>query len=787
MKQPTIDQLSRRQRFQSSALAWAVGAMAAGAANAWAQDLVDRDTLEEVIVTGQKLERSLQDTAASVQVYDAKTINEQNFIKLADVLNQTANVSTAFNDAVITIRGVRNSGATGETKSDVTSVYVDGVFLPRNMYTAGGLNLWDMQSVEIFRGPQSTLQGRNAMAGAVVMTTVDPSYEWDGRVQLQAGDYGTWRASGAVSVPIIKDELAVRLAVDESRTDGFIENGILGTDTSDQREATNIRGKVLWEPSFAENLSVRLNYTSIEAFRGDGRVSEAFFPDERVTFENIQSRISNDSELASAVIDWGINDDWTLTSVTSYADTNYAFFGDSTRDETGGPSTSDFNANDEIFSQELRATFSGERSRGLIGVYYFSQQGDTDQLSISQVDTDFALPDPFTFAQVLFANPSPGPVEVGQATFLRQNVVNIVPNFPVIFDRDSTLEIDNRAIFGEFEYDLSDRWRVTLGLRYDQEEVSQNVFDKVSVPPILTGDPTLDQVLSVLANQFSNAVTIDNVDNDFDAWLPKGVITYQATDDFAVSFSAQRGYRAGALSINVFRAALAPSGADQDNLEALGIVNSYEPEFTNNYELSTRYQFMDGRATLNSNLFYIDYTEQQINVQLSSNPLDTLTENVGESELYGFEVDFVALVADGFEVGANLGYASTEFTEGGGILDDVIGGGLDLTGLEFTYAPAWTAGAFARYEWAQGWYVNGRVRYQDTAFSQFDNNPLSVADDFTLLDLIAGYQADSWRVEAYVNNALDEDYITAGFGPSSSALDIAGPPRTVGARLVADF
>jgi len=272
--------------------------------------------------------------------------------------------------------------------------------------------------------------------------------------------------------------------------------------------------------------------------------------------------------------------------------------------------------------------------------------------------------------------------------------------------------------------------------------------------------PTIDQILAGVAAQFSNTIAIDGVDNDFDAWLPKVGLTYAWTDSLSTSFTYQRGYRAGGLSINTFRAALAPDGATQGDLEAAGVVNSFEPEFTHNYDLALRSRFLDNRLTVNANVFYIDYTDQQISVQLSSNPLDTLTENVGESELYGFEADVSALLADGLLVGGYFGYNSTEFT----------------------YAPEWTAGGYARYEWASGWFVNGRVRHQDESFTLVQNDPLAVNDSFTVLDLIAAYDADRWRAELFVNNALDEHYFTGNFGPTFNDVSIAGPPRVVGAR-----
>lgn len=744
--------------------------------------------LEEVVVLGQKIERSLQDTASSVAVFDARTIDSQNFIFLEDLLNQTANVTSLFDGAVLTIRGVRNDGASGaDSTSDVSAVYVDGVFLPSQLFTSGALNLWDIESAEIFRGPQSTIQGRNALAGAVVLNTVDPSYEFEGSAQALYGDYGTWRGSAAISVPLIADEFALRFAIDESRTDGFIENRTLMTDASDASEASTFRAKALWEPAAIENLTVRLNYSKIDAFEGDGRINSELFPAERVTFENIQSRIENEGDIVSLDVSYGLNDRWDVTAISAYTQTQERFFVDGTRDASGGPSANETISDDELFSQEVRATFSGARARGLVGLYYFDQEGGLVNNSNSLISSEFAFPDPVTFASLLFQTPMPSPEQIGQAGTLRETIVTLVPQFPVLFDRASDLAITNYAAFGEFDYDLNDRWTLTAGLRYDREDISQNVFDSTFVPPITTGDPTLDPILAGVAAQFSNTIAIDAVDNDFDAWLPKVGLTYRWTDHLATSFTYQRGYRAGGLSINTFRAALAPRGASQDDLEAAGIVNSFEPEFTNNYELALRSQFFDNRLTLNANAFYIDYTDQQVSVQLSQNPLDTLTENVGQSELYGFEADVSALLGDRLRLGGYLGYVSTEFTDGGDVLDDVIGAGLDLTGLEFTYAPAWTAGAYARYEWAEGWFVNGRVRYQDESFTLVQNDPLAVNDGFTVVDLLAGYEARVWRAELFVNNALDENYFTGNFGPTFNDVSLVGPPRLIGARALIRF
>ncbi len=745
----------------------------------------DEIILNKVVVTGAKIERSLQDTSTSVAVFDKETIDKQKFTNMSDILNQTANVSTAFNDGIITIRGLRNQGAgSSDGTSSVTAVYVDGVFLPSSLFTSGAMNLWDIDNAEIFRGPQSTVQGRNALAGAIVMNTIDPSDQFDADIQAVYSEYNTWRFSGAASVPL-SDTFGLRVAIDESHTDGFIDNLTLMTDKSDERENTTFRAKALWKP--VDELTVKLNYTDIENFRGDGRVASNFFPAERQTTENIQSRIDTDGDIASLQFNYDLNDSWNLTSVTSHTDTFQRFFIDTTRDENGGESSSDFRTNDKVKSQEFRANFETENMRGLIGAFLFDQQGDTEQESTTFVGTDLALPDAVTIASLLFMTPTPTDEQIGQASFIRQAVVNSVPEFPVLFDRASDLEIDNTAFFGEFDYFLNDDWTMTLGIRYDREDIRQNIFDSTIVPPIITGNDVVDPVLAVLANQFTNAVSITKVNNEYDVWLPKAALSYAWSEDITTAFSYQRGYRAGGLSINLFRAALAPEGSSQNDLESLGVVNSFDTEFTNNYEFAFRSQLLDNRLLLNANLFYIDYTDQQISVQLTPNPLDRLTENVGESEMYGLEIDTSFFVNPGLEIGGNLGYVRTEFTDGSGVLGDVVGAGLDLTGKEFSYAPRITGGAFARYEWASGWFVNGRFRYSDESFSFAENLPDAINDSYTVFDFIAGYEASQWRAELFVNNAFDEDYLTVNFGPDDTAISIAGAPRVMGVRFVGSY
>lgn len=744
------------------------------------EELAIRDT---IIVRGQKIDRSLQETVASVAVYDREAIDEQNFIDLYDLIRQTANVATVLDESGFAIRGQRNVGASaGDQTSDVAAVYVDGVFIPSTLFANTPVNLWDIESVEIFRGPQSTVQGRNALAGAIIARTVDPTFDYTGSAQVSYAEFDTFRASAAFGGPLIDDQLAFRIAGDYSRSDGFIENPNLGTDEADEDETTTARAKLLFTPRGLPGFTATASYSFINAAEGEGRVEDDLFPEQRVTFEDVQTELTSQSHIVSLELNQELNDYWDVTAVSAFIDTGFVNRRDVDRGDNplAAGIAADFNNDDEIFSQELRIGYNGDRLQAYLGGYFFDSSSNPTTNTTTVAPTDLAFPRPAVLAELLFEEQTDENLE--KAEEIRADIVKEVDVFLVDFASDSTRDIRNYAVFGEATYDVTDRLSVTFGARYDNEQVDQNVFDSTQVRPIPSiGDPQLDAVTAAAAEQFSNDVTVVG-DNDFSAFLPKGVITYDWADNVSTSFSVQRAYRAGGLSINVFRAAFAPAGSDQAALEALGAVNSFDPEFTMNYELALRSQWFDNRLTVNANAFYIRYTDQQVNIALSAEPLDTITDNIGESRLFGFEVETFAEPIEGLELTANFGFTDTEFTEG----SETVSG--NLTGNEFAFAPKWTLGLGARYTHSTGLFGNVLFRAQDDAFAQPDNNPTSVNDAFSTVDLIAGYDADTFRIEVFASNIFDEEYFTFNpIEPNAGAVASVGDPRVIGGRIVARF
>lgn len=742
-------------------------------------------------MTGQKIERSLQDTVTSVAVFDEYTIVDQNFVSMYDALNQTANVAGLFGDRGFSIRGIPNGGASpGDQTSDVSAVYLDGAFVPNSLYFGDGLNLWDVSAVEVFRGPQSTIQGRNALAGAIVARTTDPNLEAiDGRLQASYGEYNAWRTSGAISVPIVNGQAGLRLSADRTESDGFADNPFLERDDIDSRENTTVRAKLLLAPEAAPNLEVRLMGTLIDSEIGEDRIILERFSGQRESEQNTIDRDNIDAFQVSAVIDYALSDRLSLTSVTSYIESEREFQFDPTNDPSGPDNPGISLTDQDTFSQELRLTYDGDRWTGLFGLFGFDSATSfrNDGAAGAAVESDPVFPRPPTFASILFGTTMPTPEQIAQAAAIRAQIVSLVPEFPISSSSLTSDDIRNYAIFGEATVDLTDNWSLTFGARYDNEQIDQTVFDTLTVPAIVTGDPLLDPILAGLAAQFTSEVDLI-ADNDFDAFLPKFVATYNWNDDLSTSFSAQRAYRAGGLSFNFFRAQLPiPGGGDptdQGVLEAAGIVNRFEPEFTWNYEFALRSQWFDRRLTVNANAFYIDYEDQQINLQLSNNPLDRITENVGASRLYGFEVETLTQLSPELEIFANVGFTDTEFTESAISIDEI-----DLKGNEFAAAPPWTAGLGGRYSHPSGVFLNLRTRYADEAFAFVQNDPDVKNESYFVVDAIVGYEHERFTAEIYANNLFDEEYIVQN--TFDNALDIAvgrvGAPSVIGFRVYADF
>ena len=446
--------------------------------------------------------------------------------------------------------------------------------------------------------------------------------------------------------------------------------------------------------------------------------------------------------------------------------------------------------------------YSGDRLEGVVGAY------------LSKIESQQFFESTFTFDVVSQANLGPTvaglvtlqlveagiPLPVAQAQG-QQTAAAVVPlyagGFLINAVQQNPVDIETQAVFADFTYDLTDNVRVFGGFRYDTEEQNITTGNEVSVltplpdpaafPPIA---PVLTQVNALLLATAADATEEETTlqSPSFDAFLPKFGIGWDIDDRRSLNFIAQRGYRSGGVGINV----------------ATAQSYTFDAEYTWNYEASFRSKWLDDRLTVNANAFFIDWTDQQVNVQLSANTFDSETQNAGSSEVKGFELETQYQASDSLDLYGSVGVADSEFTDlcatvsiavTDGLQTCEIDGatGFDFSGNTFTSAPDLTiAGGFT---WQNdNWIVNGNANYASAAFSQLARpQEQKTIDERTLVNFRAGWRNDNFGIYLTGDNVLDEEYLTSlfTFDPANNFNDPQfarfGRPQTFALQLEATF
>lgn len=763
-----------RIRLLASSAAGVLTLFAAGAATAQAvvdaQSIPDggqTTTVEEVIVTGEKANRSLQDTPASVGVTTARRVEQEAIQTLAEVFQRTANVSETYGHQGFTIRGVANQGVSGGGNSAVTTIYVDGAPLPSGIAFSGPTDAWDMRQVEIFRGPQSTLQGLNALAGAVVMRSNDPTMTWDARARAVIADPKETAFAVAGGGPVIQDQLAFRVAVEKRDSDGFIHNTVRNA-PEDPVDTLTVRGKLLWTPTSLPGFEARLGYTHFESDGGyefsysDRDASGSY--SRRETAQNTANTSNVEADVATLELSHALSDILTITSATSWNSVTHA----SQYDGDGGPQNIAYggSVNDyDTLTQELRLNYVGERLHGLLGAFYYNR----DSRGTSASRTNVVTP-----VNTITALLQGGGLDAGTAAFVANLYATALPVIPVDYTSDFPSEVTTYALFADGGWNITSKLSLIGGFRWDHEEntttVQQTaVFVGAYPDPAAFGPDLAPAIIGInagVANLVAQASSsTPPAERTFEAFLPKLGVRYDLTDDLSTSFVVQRGYRSGGSSSNVARSA----------------VFAYEPEYTWNYEGSVRSVWLDGSLIVNANAYYVDWTDQQVNVNFGLNAYDNNTVNAGKSHLYGFEIEANHRVSSAFDWYGSVGYSKTKFDE---FTTNLGGVTSDLSGTEFAFAPEWTLAAGGNYRFGSGFIANLNANYRTEVFS--GTGAFQAGSEVparTLVNAKVGYETDRWGAYIYGKNILDEEYVT--YIRDDTFQGMLGDPRVVGVILQA--
>ncbi|MEO0461517.1 MAG: TonB-dependent receptor [Pseudomonadota bacterium] len=719
-----------------------------------------------IIVTGTKQNISIQKEEASVAVITQRAIEDQALFDFRDALLRTANVSTLGGDTInnLSIRGVQLSGV-GFTGSGATAqVYVDGAPSSFNG-NQGAANLWDVAQVEILRGPQSTIQGRNALSGAVVINTADPEYEWGVRARGIVGTENTYRASAMVTGPIIADQLAFRLAADYSEQDFEVTNELTG-DNALFQEALTLRGKLLFEPEFAPGLRLELTASYVDTDFGEfGTVNAPapvtdpsfadFDPLGDVTFNPNARMESNKVWRGIANLEYDVSDNWTLIGIGTIEDVNrFTVFG------ANGFSESQ----DRVYSGEARAAFDYGNISGWIGGYYFD----------AVVPNELGFAGAFDLIGV--------PTDPAGSTFLLAST-----------QVEST---ENYAIFGDVSIELSEKWSINLGARYDWETFTNTG---------LTGDITVDPSNCVVAPFLPGigglpCAALIPVSNeppttaDFEAFLPRASVTYNFDEDRSLAFVVARGYRAGG---SIFFAGTGGAGTTVP----------FDPEFLTNYELALRTQWFDQRLTVNANIFFTDWSDQQVSVPgtATTSPFNSIVVNAGTSELYGLELDASFEATPELDLFASAGLLSAEFTNfpfavdfDGNPTNPADPTFANLAGFSFPAAPEFNASAGFSYRSDSGFFATATGSYTSSQFSDVTNLEANESEDLFLVNARVGYRTGPFEMAVFANNLFDSQVLTrqgrftvaptGGFpAPNGNPFFVRNDPQVIGVQAGVNF
>ncbi len=748
----------------------ALTALLTGASPAVAQDAGTQvSSLDDVVVTARRREESLQDTPLAITAFTQETIQAARIESLADLGRLTPGLNyTPLFGAQNQLPIIRGAAQTFGPLN--VGVFLDGVYLSGK---AGvDLELNDLERVEIVKGPQSALYGRNTFAGAINYITQRPSRDgYTGSAEFTTGDHGLSKGMLSISGPV-NDWLAFRLSGFTRTFDGFYTSAIdggrvdfsetsgaslvveatpterlratfrttVGKEDSGQPASSVIRtNSALGTPSGGSATQQRnlLYLGELPSIAEDGVTVNT----RRTGFEPTDYGQRGDILRSSLTLDYDF-DNATLTSITSYSrrKTEYTYDGDNTIcDRAGGcpnfgfpfaPAIpfgkSDFatSSSDESFvdrSQELRLASNGDgRLQWLIGAFYYTN--DVRVLAKSQA--------PLTAAAV---------------------ATNGVPR--------SLSQIESLSIFGSLGYEFTDRLRGTVELRYETEDQDYN---QAPSRPGGTGASAL----------------VRTSDQSFEFVTPRVTLDYDLTPDSMLYASIARGAKAGGFNTNL--------NITTDQW-------TYDPEYTWNYEIGSKNTFMDGALRLNAAIFYTDWTDQQVACQ---NPISaggtstqrTYTCNVGQAQVLGLELDGVWQLSDQFSITANYAYTDATYSK---FVDDSLAATLILAGRppinfdgkSLPYVPEHKLVFSPQFESDIGYGLTLQARadlaHQSKTYLRADN--LQYFGAKTTLDLRVTLRSDDWRVQAFVDNVFDDDTPTAAVRFFDSVNYSVSSPLVTGA------
>jgi len=728
-------------------------------------------SLEEIVVTAQKRAENLQDTPLAITAMSGDMLDQLSINEVNEVAMRTPGFTmTRYNMAQpqLYIRGI---GSTDDSAFGDQSVgiFIDEVYIGR----AGGsdFDLMDLERIEVLRGPQGTLYGKNVAGGAINIITRKPSEETQVRLRGTYGNLDRYELRGLVN-GALSETVNGKLSLSKVERDGHSVSSIDGAKLGDENNFS-MRGQLLFTPN--EDLEIlvtgdysrdRLAGNSRDCF-GDQFIFFPWFvpgtphgasvcsPDPRVNEKTVNGFQNRDIWGLSANISYqtAIGE---LTSISAYRESEF----DYQEDFDGSDANLVINNVDEKahqFSQEIRLGDVSEdgRLKWVVGLYYFTE-------TVSRLDNnDFSGND-----TAVFATPSPVPgLSWGQFLPLIGQPGWGQQPFNFFFDQHNVTK--SYAAFGQGTYDLTEKFSLTVGARYTHESKDADIN-------AYGFDPTggfLADAYDVSPNK------------SWDSFIPKASLDYRITEDVMVYASYSQGFKSGGFNGSAASEAAALQG--------------FDPEKAKQWEVGLKSMFLDNRVRLNLTAFHIDYTDLQIFKLVNGSTL--VIENAADARSRGFEAELTAAVTENLTLTANYAYLDTSYK------NYITDKGEDYSGNSLTRSPknSFNIG-FSNVTDLADWgilTVAGNWSYRDEIFFNADNARLAdgrpwVGDESrSLLDAHVALEFLDSGVEVKVwgKNLTDATYRVHGidgsgpFSLSQNAAVVYGLPRTYGVTLTWAF
>lgn len=732
---------------------------------AGAVSTVNAAVLQEITVTAQKRAENLQDVPVAItafsgdQIEGALIVSTEDLVKLSPSMSFTE--GTIPTETSIRLRGVGTQSFSSAVEPSVAVLY-DGVVMTR---TAQGISdLVDIERIEVLRGPQGTLFGKNASAGAVHIITKRPSQEFEGSTELMVAEEGEYGIKGTVSSPL-SDTVGFRLSGQYRKDDGYLRNYATGN-TINGTENYGLRGKLEFQPSEVLNILLIADYSEKDSnccammpiLNPEGPDAEGFLallaPSEptensRSVNQTADPRNKQDTWGLSAEINYDFDWGGTLTSITSYRDWTWSGTPDiDFQPLTGGTAVpgSFFtftrqsivyggqNHENQTFSQEIRiASPTGGAVNWVAGLFYWN----------SEYDQNNTLRDAICLGPAAAAVTSIQPCPSDAINFFRSG--------------QSFMETENQSYagFGQVNWRPTEKLELFVGLRLIKEDLEWSHFRPNAPAP---GFPT-DAVNTFGVPGGAALPFSGKFDTDDFAWAGKVGGMYDVKDNLRVFASYSRGYKGPAANTNDFNFSTEP----------------VDPEIVDSFEIGLRSELLDNQVNLNITAFYsqIDDFQTQTIDQISQ---AFNVSNVGVFETRGIEFELNAAVTDNLFVSAGIAYTDAIFDEfvdaqcyvGQTEAEGCIDGNQDLSGEEAPNSPDWKYNITARYEFPMaGWrgFIQGNYTWQDDIFFREDLNPASFQEAYGLFDLTLGGQSedDRYVLTLFVKNLFNEHFAANRF------------------------